>query len=360
MAAPSKLEQVVGVGLLGVGLAAALRDGDGRRSGPERGDSGTDAEPEGEPSGPLAPIDRLQRRTPWLGFLMGVVKRFGEDGAGRLAAVISYYAFFSIFPLLLAFVTILGFALEGDDELRQDLVDSAVGQVPVIGQQIADASDSLTGSGLALAVGLGGALWAGMGAMLAGQHAMNTVWDVPRYRQPNLPKARLRALGGLVVLGVGVIGSTAVATLVTAVEGLPFAGRAALVVANVAVNVIVLVLAFKVLTAVPLTVGQLLPGAVVGAIGYVIIQNLGTWLVDRFITGASDTYGTFAVVIGLLSWFHLLGQVTVFAAEINVVRDKRLWPRSWAGGALTDGDRRALASTQQAATLDERQLAASR
>lgn len=351
MAGPSNLERVVGVGLLGVGLAAALRNGDGARRRPL-------PEPEAEPSGPLAPVDRLQRRTPWLGFLMGVVKRFGEHGAGRLAAVISYYAFFSIFPLLLSFVTILGFALEGNDELREDLVDSAVGQIPLVGSQIAESAGALTGSGLALAVGLGGALWAGMGAMLAGQHAMNTVWDVPRYRRPNLPKARLRALLGLLVLGVGVIGSTAVATLVTAVEGLPLAGRAALVLANVAVNVGVLLLAFTVLTAAPLTFGQLLPGAVVGAIGYVVIQSLGTWLVDRFVTGASDTYGTFAVVIGLLSWFHLLGQVTVFAAEINVVRHKRLWPRSWAGGALTDGDRRALASTHEAATLDERELAA--
>lgn len=353
MAGPSNLERVVGVGLLGVGLAAALRSGDGGHRRP------AEPEPAAEPSGPVGKLDQLQRERSWLGFPLGVLKRFGEDGAGRLAAVISYYAFFSVFPLLLAFVTILGFALEGDDELRQDLIDSAVGQIPVLGQQIADASDSLTGSGLALAIGLGGALWAGMGAMLAGQHAMNTVWDVPRFRLPKLPVARLRALGGLAVLGVGVLGSTAVAGVASATAGIPVLGRVGLLVANLAVNVVVLVLAFRVLTAERQPWRDLLPGAVVGAVGYVILQNLGAFLIDRFVTGASDTYGTFAVVIGLLTWFHLIGQVTVLAAEVNAVRVRRMWPRSLGKDApLTEGDRRALASSRRAATLDERQLAA--
>ncbi|HSL58141.1 MAG TPA: YihY/virulence factor BrkB family protein [Acidimicrobiales bacterium] len=352
MARSTKIERVVGAGLLAAAAVAVWRGG-----APGRGGSvsaGAASDPDAAPSGPLAPLDRLQRRTPWLGFVLGVVKRFGEHGAGRLAAVISYYAFFSIFPLLLAFVTILGFVLEGDEQLRQDLVDSAIGQIPLIGSEIADSAGALTGNGVALAVGLGGALWAGMGAMLAGQHAMNTVWDVPRYQRPKLPTARLRALGGLAVLGVGVIGSTAVAGLVTAVEGLPVVGRLGLLAANLAVNIGVLALAFRVLTAERLTWRQVLPGAVVGAVGYVALQNLGTFLVDRFVTGASDTYGTFAVVIGLLSWFHLLAQVTVFAAEVNVVRARQMHPRSWAGGALTDGDQRALASTRRAAELDAR------
>jgi len=294
----------------------------------------------------------------WLGFPLAVVKRFGEHGASRLAAVVSYYAFFSIFPLMLAFVTILGFVLEGDDELRARLLDTAVAQIPVVGTQIADAAGSLSGSGLALAIGLVGALWAGMGAMVAAQHAFNTVWDVPRFRRPTLPAARARALAGLLVLGFGVVGATAVAALVTTVAGLPASGRVALLVANLVVNSAVLLLAFRVLTVRRVDWADLVPGAVVGGLAYLVLQQLGTLLVNRFVAGASDTYGVFAVVIGLLTWFHLLAQSTVLAAEVNAVRTLGLSPRSWSAGSLIEGDRRALASSQRAAVLDERAVAA--
>src|SRR5687768_12402114 len=123
--------------------------------------------------------DRVQRERSPTAVAVATIKKFGEDRAGQLAALISYYGFFSLFPLMLAFVTILGFFLEEDSSLRQQLVDSALSQFPIIGDQIKANVKSLQGSGLALALGLGGALWAGLGGIKAAQNAMDQVWDVP-------------------------------------------------------------------------------------------------------------------------------------------------------------------------------------
>ncbi|MDQ3947306.1 MAG: YihY/virulence factor BrkB family protein, partial [Actinomycetota bacterium] len=112
----------------------------------------------------LAKMDGVQRRRSWLGFPLATAKKFGEDQAGNLAALISYYSFFSLFPLLLALVTILGFVLRDDAELQRKIVDSALVQFPVIGDQIRDNIGSLDGNWIALLIGLAGALWAGMGA----------------------------------------------------------------------------------------------------------------------------------------------------------------------------------------------------
>src|SRR5690242_15598245 len=127
----------------------------------------------------LERIDAWQRGRRWSAFTFGVVKKFGDDQAGNLAALIAYYAFFSIFPLLLVLTTVLGRVLAGNADLQQRLLDSALGQFPVIGEELRPGAGGIPGSGLALAVGVIGALWGGMGAVQATQNAMNGVWNVP-------------------------------------------------------------------------------------------------------------------------------------------------------------------------------------
>src|SRR6185503_1108538 len=136
--------------------------------------------------------DGVQRRHALLGFPVAVLKKFGEDGASRLAALIAYYAFFSLFPLLLAFVSVLGFVLEDNATLREEVVESTLARVPVIGAQLGDAVTPLTGSTPALVIGVAGALWAGLGVMLAISRAFQAVWDVPRMDQRGFVGLRLR------------------------------------------------------------------------------------------------------------------------------------------------------------------------
>lgn len=291
-------------------------------------------------------IDAWQKRHRPVAFAYAVVKKYGEDGGGRLAATVAYFAFFSVFPALLALVAIAGFVLEGDPELRRDVVDTAVGQFPVIGDAMSEAS--LSGSGLALVLGLLGAIWAGLGAMLATEHAFNTVWDVPWYERPDPVRSRLRGLVMFAVIGVGLVGATILTNLATelAVSG---GARIAIAAANIGVNIGLAFIAFQILTAKTLDMRHLWPGAVIAGTAFYGLQTAGSLLVSRYVTNASDTYGTFALVIGLLAWFHLAAQVTLLAAEVNVVRNRNLYPRTLFGDDLTEGDERALAGFQRAA-----------
>ena len=281
-------------------------------------------------------FDRWQRRGNRRAFVVGVVKKFQEDRAGQLAALIAYYSFFSLFPLLLVLTTSLGYLLDGNPDLQERIAGSALSRIPVVGDSLQ--TGALQGRGAGLAVGLFGALWAGMGAMVAAQNAMNSVWDLPRKSRPGFFSARLRALIMLAVLGVGLIGSVVLSAVASALGGLPIGAHIVLALGNVALNVAVIGLAFKVLTDRPLTVRQIWPGALVAGVVQYGFQMLGTQLVAERIKGASDVYGTFATVIGLLTYFYALAQVLVFAAEINVVRDARLYPRSMFGGPPTEAD----------------------
>ena len=134
----------------------------------------------------LAYLDHLQRRHHLLSLPLAVFKRFGEHGGGRLATTISYWSFFSIFPLMLAFVTLLNVVLADDPQRRRDLVDGALGQVPVIGTELADSQSALGGSWATVAIGVGVALWTGLAAANALQTALDEIWDTRRSTDPTL------------------------------------------------------------------------------------------------------------------------------------------------------------------------------
>jgi YihY family inner membrane protein len=269
--------------------------------------------------------------------------------------LIAYYAFLSLFPLLLAFVSVLGFVLEDDPALQDDIVNSALARIPVIGTQLEDQVHPLTGSSAALAVGLVGALWAGLGVTLALGRAFDAIWDVPRLEQRGPVAARARGMLVLVIVACALVAATVVSGLAVAGSVGPAGERVGALAAALALNAAVLLAAFWLLTARPRRVLDLLPGVLVAAAGALVLQAAGGWYVSRAVDGASDTYGTFALVIGLLSWFWLGSHLLLLAAEVNVVRLRRLWPRSLTGD-LQPADRVALRRSVMAARQDPRQV----
>jgi membrane protein len=287
-------------------------------------------------------IDRYQREHPSLGFPVAAAKKFGEDRAGHLAALVAYYAFFSLFPLLMVFTAVLGFALRGNDELQSAILDSALSQFPVIGEQIRENIGSVKGSGVALTVGIVTALWAGMGITNALQVALNTVWDVPIRRQPNFLIARLRSVAMLGVLGVMTVGAAILSGLGSTEGTIGISLRIVGIIGGILVNLLLLLLAFRILTNRKLSWGVVFPGAAVAALGWAALQLLGTWYLTNQQRGAEETYGEFAFVIGLLIWLYLGAQLTMYAAELNVVRAERLWPRGLRKEPMTEADRRSL------------------
>jgi YihY family inner membrane protein len=292
----------------------------------------------------LHELDRRQQRMPRLSFLAAVVKKFIDDQAGQLAALIAYYGFVSLFPLLLVLVTILGFVLQGDPGEQHKIVNGALGEFPLISDELH--LRSLTGSGIGLAIGVLGSLLAGMGITGATQNAFNRIWSVPFKHRPNFIHAHLRGIGMLAVLGTLSIISTTAAGFVGASSHGTAAVIAGIVVAFV-FNLALFMTAFKLLTAVDVSWRQLFPGVLVAAVLWQLLQNLGGFYVDHELKRTGPLYGVFALVLGLLAWLYLGAQLTIFAAEINVVHVRRLWPRSFFSEPLLEADRRAMTSSAE-------------
>ena len=265
----------------------------------------------------LHALDRRQQQSPRIGFIAAVVKKFGDDQAGQLAALIAYYGFVSLFPLLLVLVTILGFVLQGDPAEQKRILDGALGQFPIVSDQLK--LHSLSGSGIGLAIGVVGSLLAGMGITGATQNAFNRIWSVPFKHRPNFLFAHLRGLGMLAILGTLTIVSTTAAGFVGASSHGAVAVVAGVVVAF-ALNLALFMTAFKLLTAVDVGWRDLLPGVIVAAVSWQLLQHLGGYYIDHELKHTEPLYGIFALVLGLLAWLYLGAQLTIFAAEINVVQ----------------------------------------
>jgi YihY family inner membrane protein len=286
----------------------------------------------------LQALDRVQQRNRVLAFVAAVIKKLSEDQGGQLAALIAYYGFVSLFPLLLVFVTGLGFVLQGDPHLKEQIVKGAVGQFSIIGDPLRQ--HSLSGSGVALAVGLVLTLLGGLGIMNTVQFAFNRVWSVPCSKRPDFLMRRLRGLVALVILGVLTIVSTlAGGSLGAAAQGAPEIIAAGLV--AFAFNVALFMTLFRLLTAADLRWRQLLPGVILGAALWQLLQYFGGLYIAHELKRTQPLYGTFALVLGLLAWLYLGAQLTLIAAEVNVVLDRRLWPRTLFSPGLLEADRRA-------------------
>lgn len=294
-------------------------------------------------SAPVRAVDRVQRSSPWTSVPIAVLKRFGEHSSGRLAATIAYYGFFSLFPLLMVLTSVAAIVLANDPALRERTLESALTQFPVVGTQIRDDIGSVEGSALAIGIGIALALWAGLGGVRALQVAMDTVWDVPRRDRPGALGAIVRSL---LMLAVGGSAIVAAAVLSGASGGSSGAFGAALGwIAAAFVNVLVFGFAYRLLTAADVTWRDVAPGAVVAGMIWTGLVAVGGSLVSSRVRSASDVYGTFAIVIGLLAWIYLGAQLTLLGAELNAVLAKRLWPRSLVPDRATEIDRRALERT---------------
>jgi YihY family inner membrane protein len=288
----------------------------------------------------LRHADDVQQRHPWLAFPSAVIRKFSDDRAGGLAALIAYYGFFSLFPLMLVVVTVASYVLQGNEDLQLRIVDSALAQFPVIGGQIRDNVGSLTGSAFALAVGIGAALWAGMAVLASVQTAMDEIWDVPRRDRGALIPRLIRGSIVLLSLGAAVLVAALAAGVSTGLGSFAAVVAGSLIAAIL--NVTVMLVVFRVLTAAPVSWRDVLPGAVLAGVVWTGLQAVGGYIVDNKISGAGDVYGLFAVVIGLLSWLYLGAQLTLMAAELNVVLRRQLWPRSLFPPPTGPPDERAL------------------
>jgi YihY family inner membrane protein len=287
----------------------------------------------------LRRLDSFQQGNRPIGFIFAVVKKFGDDRAGMLAALMSYYGFLALFPLLLLLVTILGFALHGNPSLQDRVLQSTLSDLPVIGDQLRTNIHSLRASPVATIVGAVGLLWGSLGVTQASQFAMAQVWNVQGKDRPGFLTRLVRGLLFIGTLGLGIALTTALAQVGAFSADQTMWLRVVSIAAGVALNIGVYVVAFRVLTPRQIELRALVPGAVLGGIGWTLLQFLGTYLIDHQLEHSSQVYGLFAVVLGLVSWLFLNAQLTMYAAEFNVVRARHLWPRTLLQPPLSPADR---------------------
>lgn len=320
------------------------QSGDEESGDEESGDKESgDKESGAEDSGPnlidrtADRVDAIQRGFTPAAVVHGVLKKYGEDRGGQLAMLLAYRGFFASFPLLLAFVSIVGLLLDDQPELRDDLIDSTLASVPIVGTEIANNSQSITGSLVVIVGSVLVSLWAGLGLLEMLGETLNTVWGVPRFTRPPWIIRRLRAVPAAVLVGACLVLSGSAAWLFGGAD-VPLLQR----MAGYALPFLAGALCYLGLhwllcvRKVPFTVQ--LPGAVFVGAAWLGLQLLGTWYVDRIVLNSSDTYGVFVVVFGLLSWAYLLGLLYIYGNELASTLADHRWPRSMTGRNLTDAD----------------------
>ena len=291
-------------------------------------------------------VDDFQQRHTITAFVFALVKKAGDDRLSALAVLLTYNGFLATLPLLLVATTVLGYVFAHHPALEQSLIHSALSRFPVIGSQLGANVHPLRGNTFGLVVGVAGLVWGSLGVAQAGQLAMNEVWNIPGVVRPGFFPRMIRSFTLLGVVGVGVI----VSAVSTSLAGM--GGKSALVrvIAGIVATVLNLglyIAAFRVLTVKRVPTRRLLPGALAGGLAWSALLAAGAFLVGHELRHASQLYGLFASVLGLLWWLYLSAEIALYAAELNVVLDRHLWPRSIVQPPLTPADKQALEGIAQ-------------
>lgn len=264
----------------------------------------------------------IRRRSKLGNTIVVTTQNFREHRTGRNAALIAHYGFLSVFPLLLVFTTVLGFLLQSRPKLRDEIIDSAFQRIPIIGEQVGSEPDKLKGNVLVLIFGLLVALWAGLRAFNVLQSALDDVAEVPLKQRRSMLRTRAQSLLGIVVVGGAQIATAILASLV-AVSGVRVFHRVLLIAGAAAVNTFVIAASYRWLCVRNFGWRQVAPGAIIAGVLFVGLQLAGTVVVGRAIANASSVYGTFASVIGLVTWLGLHAFVALLGAEVNHVLPAR-------------------------------------
>jgi membrane protein len=278
----------------------------------------------------LRAADRMQQRHRGLSFGVAAWKKFGDDQAGHLAALIAYYAFAAIFPLLLVLVTVLDITLRSDPALRDHLLNSALAQYPIVGTQLKQNVHALGETGPALVVGLVFTFLGARGVAGAAQNAFNAAWEVPRPERPGFPWSLLRSICLILVVGVGQIITVTISGIAGGAGNLLSGAGAHVgaVAVSLVLNMGLFWLGFRLATAAAVATRDLRLGALVAAAAWQVLQLAGGFVVAHLLHRSSELYGTFGLVLGLIAWLYLQAQITMYAVEMNVTAARKLWPRS--------------------------------
>lgn len=267
-------------------------------------------------------VTDLRRRSPIIDVIVETLDGFRLHLTGRNSAMLAYYGFVAMFPLLMAATTVLGFVLEGNPELQEDIVDSAVSQIPVIGDQIQNNAGQISGSYWALFIGLLIAIWGSLKAFVGVQSAFDDCWEVEVDDRANAALVRLKALVGIIVIGLAQFASVALAAIVGQ-AGLPRISQILITLGTAVLNTLVVATMYRYLTSKSVSWAMVWPGAIFSGIAYTVLQVAGTNLMANTLKDAKEVYGTFAATLALLTWLSLYALISLIGGEINAAIHRR-------------------------------------
>lgn len=286
-------------------------------------------------------LDGLQRRWRFSAFLWAVQKKYSDDRGGYLAALVTYYGFLSIFPLILAAFTVVAYVLSGDQSAVRSL-EGHISGYPIIGPAAkALESRSMHGQPFALVIGLLGLLWGSQGLAQAAQFAMDEAWNIKNKNRPGFVPRTWRSFAWYGVFGLGVVVSTSVSSLGALLHW--SGGDVLSTVASFVVDIAMFAASFWILSPPGVAVRDLLPGAAVAGAAWALLTGIGVALIP-LLNHSNPLYGSFTSVLALLGYIYLCARVTILSLEGNVVRSRKLWPRSLTSRNLTAADVRQLES----------------
>ena len=283
-------------------------------------------------------FDDFQQQHKPAAIAIAVVKKFSEDQSTNLASMIAFWAFFSIFPLLLVLVTLLGFFLPSGT--KGHVLQQVSQFFPLLDPKTVS---GLSGSWWALIVGIVSALWSGSAVVRTVQFAFNSVWEIPYHQRPKMMEKILRSVLVLSTIGVGLVISVLITSFVSGASNtlhLAWFGHLIGYVIAIALDVALFVAAFRMLTDRDISTKDVLPGAILSGVAFWILQSLSSLIISHYLQNAQSTYGKFATVITMLWWFYITSIVTLMGAQLNVVLKERLYPRGLVDAPDTEADHR--------------------
>lgn len=294
----------------------------------------------------LGRVDKFQQGSPFFGFLYAIIKKYGTDNGGYLAALITYYGVLSLFPLLIVFSTLTQLLLRNDQALRLKISNSVSQYIPVIGSQLQHSIHSPTKTGIGLIVSLIITFYGARGGAGVLQFAISSLWYVPQDKQPPFLKNIARSFGIILGGGIGLIATTVISGYTTFLgHSFPIRLLTSLISCVILCLTLLLVIQLSLPDRKPWR--QLILSAGIAAIGLQILQILGSAVLAHELKSFNTTYGTFALVIGLMFWIYLQAEVLLYAAEVDIVRRYKLWPRSMQN-TLTIADQQAFRKAAEA------------
>ncbi len=274
-----------------------------------------------------AKLDKFQQSHTLTAFLVAVIKRFDEDKAGKQAALVTYYAFVSAFPLLMIFITVLGILAANNPELRDEITATAFQLFPALGSDLQNNVSAIrsTGTGLILQILI--VLYGARGLASILQETFNNLWRVGEDKRPGFFGDNLRSLGMMLAVGIGMITGTAISYVLSSILDIGIVGAIVITLVNVMVTFALFLAVFRLGTAASIPLGKLVLGAVIATLGTLLIQRLGGYIMSLQLPKLEGSYGSFALALGMIFWIYLQAQVILYAIVTTIVRTERDWPK---------------------------------